>query len=61
MLVLTSDVREAMRVSDRLLIMRKGRIVGELKPPNISYTQLTGDYDWGDRVMTVKNQNGISE
>lgn len=39
-LVLTSDVREAMRVSDRLLIMRKGRIVGELKPPNISYTQV---------------------
>jgi ABC-type sugar transport system ATPase subunit len=32
MLVFSSDVREALEISDRILVMRKGRFVGEMLP-----------------------------
>ncbi len=39
-IVLTSDIREALQVSDRVLIMRKGEIISELLPPDISYSHV---------------------
>jgi ribose transport system ATP-binding protein len=38
-LLVTADVEEAVTVSDRLLVMRDGRITGELKGPNKTQAQ----------------------
>lgn len=48
-IVLTSDVLEALRVSDRILAMRKGEIVAELNPAEISYRSILEIMTGGSR------------
>jgi len=35
MLVFSSDVREMLEISDRVLVMRKGRIISEVSPTKV--------------------------
>ena len=58
-LLISSDMNELLEVSDRLLVMHKGRIAAQFTEPQALETQLLGEYMLGVRAMTPEEMGDL--
>jgi ribose transport system ATP-binding protein len=54
-IVVTSDFEELARVADRVLVLARGRIAGELRPPHIDASRIT------ELVLSASASDGAGE
>lgn len=58
-LLISADLNEVLEVSDRLLVMRKGRIVAAFLQANQVSEEELGEYMLGIRSMTAEEMEGV--
>lgn len=58
-LLISADLNEVLEVSDRLLVMRKGKIVAAFPEANKVSEELLGEYMLGLRTMTAEEMEGL--
>lgn len=58
-LLISADLNEVLEVSDRLLVMRKGKIVAAFPEANKVPEDLLGEYMLGLRTMTAEEMEGL--
>ena len=58
-LLISADLNEILEVSDRLLVMRQGRIVAAFPKANVVDVDELGEYMLGIRTMTAQEMEGV--
>jgi simple sugar transport system ATP-binding protein len=58
-LLISADLNEILEVSDRLLVMRQGRIVAAFPKANVVDVDVLGEYMLGIRTMTAQEMEGV--
>lgn len=58
-LLISADLNEVLECSDKLLIMRKGKIVGAFPQANIVSEEELGEYMLGIKEMTAQEMDGV--
>lgn len=58
-LLISADLNEVLECSDRLLVMRKGKIVAAFAQANIVSEDELGEYMLGIRTMTARQMEGV--
>ena len=58
-LLISADLNEILEVSDRLLVMRQGRIVAAFPKANVVDVDVLGEYMLGIRTMTAEEMEGL--
>ena len=58
-LLISADLNEILEVSDRLLVMRQGKIVAAFPKANVVDVDVLGEYMLGIRTMTAEEMEGV--
>lgn len=58
-LLISADLNEVLECADRLLVMRKGKIVAAFPKANVVSEEELGEYMLGIKTMTAKEMEGI--
>jgi len=58
-LLISADLNEVLECSDRLLVMRKGKIVAAFRQANLVSEGELGEYMLGIKTMTAKEMEGV--
>ncbi len=58
-LLISADLNEILEVSDRLLVMRQGKIVAAFPKANVVDVDVLGEYMLGIKTMTAKEMEGL--
>ncbi|MEG2700628.1 MAG: ABC transporter ATP-binding protein, partial [Hungatella sp.] len=58
-LLISADLNEVLECSDRLLVMRKGKIVAAFPKANIVSEDELGEYMLGIKTMTAQEMEGV--
>ena len=58
-LLISADLNEVLECSDRLLVMRKGKVVAAFRQANLVSEDELGEYMLGIKTMTAKEMEGV--
>lgn len=58
-LLISADLNEVLECSDRLLVMRKGKVVAAFKKANEVSEEELGEYMLGLKTMTPEEMEGL--
>jgi simple sugar transport system ATP-binding protein len=58
-LLISADLNEVLEVSDRLFVMRQGKIVAAFPKANVVDVDVLGEYMLGIRTMTAEEMEGL--
>ena len=58
-LLISADLNEVLEVSDRLFVMRQGKIVAAFPKANVVDVDVLGEYMLGNRTMTAEEMEGL--
>ena len=58
-LLISADLNEILEVSDRLLVMKAGKIVAAFPKANVVDVDVLGEYMLGIKTMTAEEMEGL--
>ena len=58
-LLISADLNEVLEVSDRLFVMRQGKIVAAFPKANVVDVDVLGEYMLGIKTMTAEEMEGL--
>ena len=58
-LLISADLNEILEVSDRLFVMKEGKIVAAFPKANVVDVDVLGEYMLGIKTMTAKEMEGL--